>query len=220
MREEDHKKYDELPPFEPPLKCEAPPPGAFTLFAFEPEEMKSDPKYTSRMMSLDDLKCMTFGSSQDIDGQVFDGHRSVKAQHAAIFFIKNRCFLKAVNGPCTLESMTLYPKLVDDMGKAVKRFTSTGNRKQGVIEPMDPKQRLTREMCVFRLGDSDRRFFVQGTLPLGDGETEELAAGETRERKKEKKDKQRDAERAERRERDDRGDRSRTPRSRSRKRRK
>merc|ERR1712083_675960 len=100
-------------------------------------------------------------------------------------------------------------------GKAVKRYTSQNNRKLEVIEPMDPKQRLTREMCVFRLGESDRRFFLQGPLPLGDGEAEEVAPGETRERKKEKKgtkDKRDD----ERRERDDR---SRT-RSRSRKRRK
>lgn len=207
---EDRILYDQLPPYEPPKQCEAPPPGAFTLYAFEPEEAKADPKYTSRMLPLDDLKCFVFGSAQDLDGQVYDGHKSVKEQHAAIFFMKGRWFLKAVNGPCIVESMTVHPYMKDDSGKAPKRYTSFGNRKQIMIEPMDPKKRLTREMCVFRLGDSDRRFWLGGSLPLGDGEVEEQT-GETRDRKKEKKDK-RDEPRGGR----DRDERSRSPRSRSR----
>lgn len=208
MADQAKKIWDNLPDFKPPDKCEAPPPGAYYLYAFDVEEAKSDPKYTSRALSLDDMRCVLFGSAQDMDGQVFDGHRSVKKQHACLYHIKGKWFLKAVNGPSHVESMQLHPYMRDDQGRPTKRYASTGNKKIETIEPMDPKRKLTREMCVFRLGDSDRRFWIGGPLPLGEGEAEEMAA-EGRERKK--KDK-RDDGRQER-------ERSRT-RSRSRRRRK
>merc|ERR1719253_2117726 len=94
-----------------------------------------------------------FGSSQEVDGMVYDGHRGVSKEHAAMYFMKSKWFLKAVNGPVTVESMTLYPNLKDSDGKAPKRYTSANPRKQQTIEPMDPKFKLTREMCVLRLGD-------------------------------------------------------------------
>ena len=43
---------------------------------------------------------------------------------AAIYFMKGRWFLKAVNGPVTIESQTLHT-LKDSDGKAPKRYTST-----------------------------------------------------------------------------------------------
>merc|ERR1712113_1236980 len=65
------------------------------------------------------------------------------------------------------------------------------------IMPMDGKRRLSREICVFRLGDSDRRFWVAGPLPLKDGEVEE--DGGERKKGDRHKDKEKDK--------DDRGER-------------
>lgn len=204
--------WDAAPTFKPPDKCEAPAPGAFVLYAFEAEEAKADATkgHVPRSMPMDDLKHLVFGSSQEVDGQVYDGHKSVLGQHTCIYHVKGKWFLKAINGSTYVESMTLHPYLRDMDGKQPKRYTSANTRKVEMIEPMDPKRKLTREMCIFRCGDSDRRFWIQGTLPLGDGEFEELAAGERAERKEKRREKGR---------KEDRDDRSRT-RSRSRKRRK
>merc|ERR1719382_1651301 len=130
-------------------------------------------------MPLDD-KCVVFGSSQDYDGQVHDGHKGVNEQHAALFFMKSKWHLKAVNGTTYLESMTLHPWLRDAEGAAPKRYTSQGTRKTEAVQPMDPKKRLSREMCVFRLADSDRRFWISGPLPLKEGEVEEAGADAAR----------------------------------------
>merc|ERR1712039_577120 len=108
-----------------------------------------------------------------MDGQVYDGHKSVLDQHACLYFAKGKWFVKAVNGVTHMESMTLHPYLRDADGKAPKRYTSTGTRKTETIAPVDGKRRLSREVCVFRLGDSDRRFWVSGPLPVKDGEVEE-----------------------------------------------
>lgn len=220
-KEQGRETRFDLPLWKPPDRCEAPPPGAFALYAFEVEEAKNDPKYTSRQLSLDETRSLILGSSQDLDGQVYDGHKGVHEQHAAIFYQKGKWFLKAINGMTILESMTLHPYLRDSEGKPPKRYTSTGPRKLETVEPMDPKKRITREMCIVRLADSDRRFWISGPLPLGDGEVEETAGGEARERKKDKKDKEKDKDRDKEKDRRDteRHDRSRT-RSRSRKRRK
>eukprot|EP00931_Biecheleriopsis_adriatica_P058941 TRINITY_DN3518_c0_g1_i1.p1 TRINITY_DN3518_c0_g1~~TRINITY_DN3518_c0_g1_i1.p1 ORF type:complete len:242 (+),score=56.65 TRINITY_DN3518_c0_g1_i1:74-799(+) len=192
------KLYKEtLAAYKPPERCEAPPPGSFMLYCFDQEEVKADPNAVSRSLPLDELAHVVFGSSQDVDGMVYDGNKGVKPEHAAIYYMKSRWFLKAVNGPVTIESMTLHPNLKDSDGKAPKRYTSNNIRKQETIEPMDPKKKLTREMCVIRLADSDRRFWIGGPLPVGDGETEEAGSGggatEGRsDRKKDKKEKDRD----------------------------
>eukprot|EP00440_Ansanella_granifera_P005621 gb/GFBE01006106.1/.p1 GENE.gb/GFBE01006106.1/~~gb/GFBE01006106.1/.p1 ORF type:complete len:247 (+),score=71.49 gb/GFBE01006106.1/:1-741(+) len=193
---------EELPPYKPPDRCEAPPPGSFMLYCFDMEELKADPNTVSRSLPLDELAHVVFGSSQDVDGMVYDGSKGVKHEHAAIYYMKSRWFLKAVNGPVTIESMTLHPHLKDSDGKAPKRFTSSNTRKMETIEPMDPKKKLTREMCVIRLGDSDRRFWIGGPLPLGDGESEEAGSGGgsggtvgesgRSDKKKDKKEKERD----------------------------
>lgn len=188
MVEQEKKLWDSLPEFKPPDRCEPPTPGAFTLFAFDVEEAKNDPKYTSRALSLDDMRYVLFGSAQDIDGQVYDGHRTVKKQHACLYHAKGKWFLKAVNGTSTVESMQLHPYMRDDQGRPTKRYTSSGNKKIDMMEPMDPKKKLSREMCVFRLGESDRRFWIAGPLPLGDGESEEMAADGRERKKKDKRD--------------------------------
>jgi len=183
---EEKKQFkDLLPPWKPPDRCEAPPPGSFMLYCFDMEEIK-DPNATSRSLPLDEMSHVTFGSSQEVDGLVYDGNKGVRPEHAAIYYMKSRWFLKAVNGPVTVESMTLHPHLKDSDGKPPKRYTSASTKKMETIEPMDAKKKLTREFCVFRLGDSERRFWIGGPLPLGDGETEE--AGGTEGRKKERKE--------------------------------
>merc|ERR1719382_434222 len=138
-------------------------------------EAKADASAAMRSMPLED-RCIVLGSSQNHDGQVHDGHKSVNEQHTALYFIKGKWHLKAVNGATQLESMTLHPWLRDAEGAQVKRYTSAGTRKIETIQPMDPKKRLSREMCVFRLGDSERRFWVSGPLPLKEGEMEETGA--------------------------------------------
>lgn len=167
--------WDKKPDFEAPHGCEAPPPGAFMLLCFDMHEAKADPSTATRSMPLED-RCVVLGSSQTHDGQVHDGHQSVNDQHAALLFMKGKWHLKAVNGNTYLESMTLHPWLRDAEGAVPKRYSSTNARKLEAIAPMDPKKRLSREMCVFRLGDSERRFWISGPLFLKDGEVEEAGA--------------------------------------------
>merc|ERR1719454_172660 len=77
--------------------------------------------------------------------------------------------------------MTLHPYLRDSDGRPPRRFASDGGRKSTGLQPVDPKKRLTRERCVFRMAESDRIFWVVGPLPLGDGEVEvEGKTGEAR----------------------------------------
>mmetsp|Transcript_27001 Transcript_27001/g.62340 ORF Transcript_27001/g.62340 Transcript_27001/m.62340 type:complete len:236 (+) Transcript_27001:114-821(+) len=203
--------HDKLPPFQPPTAAEVPAPGAFLMYALDIEEAKADPTNASRNMTLDEVKALTFGSSLEIEGQVYDGHKTVTEQHACLYHARGKWFVKAINGVVHVESMTLHPYLRDQDGKPPKKYTSAGVKKIMSFSPMDPKRKLTREFCVFRFGDSQRRFWVQGPLPLGDGEAEETT-GEPHEgrKKKEKAPRGRDE--------GGRHDRSRT-RSRSRKRR-
>lgn len=183
--------YDKPPPFSAPNGCEAPPPGAFTLYCFETEEAKKDPLHAGRSLPLEE-PCYVFGSSQVFDGQVHDGHKSVREQHASLYFQKGKWFVKSINGQVHMESMTLHPYMRDADGRPPKRYTSTNNKKIETIMPMDSKRRLSREICLFRLGDSDRRFWVAGALPLKDGEVEEDAGGkEGRKKDKGEKDKDR-----------------------------
>jgi len=206
----ENKIYREtLPPYKPPERCEAPPPGAFMLYCFDMEEVKADPNTTSRSLPLDEMAHVVFGSSQEVDGMVYDGNRGVKHEHAAMYYMKSKWWLKAVNGPITVESMMLHPHLKDSDGKAPKRYTSSNARKQESFQPMDSKKKLTREMCVIRLGDSDRRFWIGGPLPVGDGEQEEAGSGggsaggvaaveekkDRGDRKKDKKDRKEDRDR-------------------------
>merc|ERR1719401_218124 len=149
------------------------------LMSFDMSEAKNDPAAAARSMELDD-KCVVFGSSQVHDGQVHDGHKSVSDQHAALYHAKGKWHLKAINGTSYLESMTLHPWLRDMEGTAPKRYTSQSTRKTEAVQPMDPKKRLSREMCVFRLGDSERRFWIAGPLPLKEGEVEEAGAEASR----------------------------------------
>merc|ERR1719436_1557290 len=72
--------------------------------------------------------------------------------------------------------MTLHPWLRDAEGGPPKRYTSAAARKTEAVQPMDTKKRLSREMCVFRMGDSERCFWVSGPLPLKEGEMEEAGA--------------------------------------------
>lgn len=164
--------WEKMPDFEPPHGCEGPPPGAFMLCAFDMHEAKADPSTATRSMPMED-RCTVFGSSQNHDGQVHDGHHSVKEQHAAVFFKKGKWHLKAINGNTYMESMSQHPWLRDAEGAVPKRYTSNTTRKIEAIAPMDPNKRLSREMCVFRLGDSDRRFWISGPLPIKEGEVEE-----------------------------------------------
>merc|ERR1719373_282810 len=90
--------------------------------------------------------------------------------------MKGGWHLKAINGTTYMESMTLHPWLRDAEGAVPKRYTSQGTRKTEAIQPMDPKKRLSREMSVFRLGDSERRFWISGPLPLKEGEMGEAGA--------------------------------------------
>lgn len=173
--------YDKLSPFNPPNGAEPPPPGAFTLMSFDIEEAKADPVHAARSMALSEA-CTVFGSSQNHDGQVHDGHKSVLEQHVCLYHTKGKWFIKAINGVTYLESMTLYPWLRDAEGRPPKRYTSTGNKKSEAIQPMDLKRKLSREICVFRLGESQRRFWISGPLPLKEGEFEEDGG----ERKKER----------------------------------
>merc|ERR1712060_193557 len=110
--------------------------------------------------------------------------------------------------------MTVHPYLRDAEGRPPKRYTSTGGRKIESIQPMDPKRRLSREICVFRLGESDRRFWVSGPLPLKDGEYEE-DGGERKKDKESRRDRDKDDRRDEK-ERDRRGDRDKEDRGRDR----
>jgi len=184
--------HDKLPLFSAPEKCEAPPPGAFMLMMYDEEETGSDASagHSCRNMSLSDTRSLIFGSSETHDGQIFDGHKSVKSQHACLYFMKGKWFLKAIDGLTVVESITLHPYLRNLDGKAPKRYTSAGTKKLDVFSGMDPKRKLTREMCVFRLGDSGRRFWLLGTLPLGDGESEDLAL-DARGQKKQRREKDR-----------------------------
>merc|ERR1711972_1023960 len=89
--------------------------------------------------------------------------------------------IKAINGNTMIDSMTLHPYLRDSDGRPPRRFSSEGGKKSTMLEPVDPKKRLTRERCVFRMAESDRIFWVVGPLPLGDGEVEvEAKTGEAR----------------------------------------
>lgn len=179
---------DKVPPYEPPQGCEPPPPGAFTLYAFDVEDAKADPtSYSSRSMSLDNARFCVFGSSQEYEGQVYDGHKSVLEQHVALFFMRGKWYLKAINGTVHIESMTLHPHLHDSDNRPTKRYTSAGRIKIRSIGPIDTKQKLTREFRVFRLERSGRRFWVDGPLTLGDGETEEVVAEPARDRKEKRK---------------------------------
>eukprot|EP00928_Gymnodinium_smaydae_P048303 TRINITY_DN32282_c1_g1_i1.p1 TRINITY_DN32282_c1_g1~~TRINITY_DN32282_c1_g1_i1.p1 ORF type:complete len:285 (+),score=47.98 TRINITY_DN32282_c1_g1_i1:88-855(+) len=169
--------YDKLPEFEPPPGCEAPPPGSYTLYAVDVQEAKADPNQPNRSLELTD-RCVVFGSSQTMDGQVHDGDSTVHEQHACIFFKGGKWFLKAINGVTALESMTLHPYLRDEEGKPPKRYVSTETRrKTDQIQAMDGKRKLTRENCVIRLGESDRRFWIAGPLPVGPGEVAEETGG-------------------------------------------
>lgn len=164
--------YDKLPAFQPPPACEAPPPGAFTLYSVDIPEAKADPNYNVRYMALDDMKCVVFGSSRDVDGLVYDGNRGVLGEHTALYYAKGKWFIKAVNGSTYIDSMTLHPYLRDSDGRPPRRFASEGGRKSTMLSPVDAKKRMTRERCVFRLGESDRIFWLVGPLPLGEGEVE------------------------------------------------
>merc|ERR1711920_167369 len=157
------------------------------LMSFDVTEAKADPVHAARSMELEG-SCVLFGSSQSIDGQVYDGHKTVLDQHACLYFAKGKWWIKSVNGITHCESMTLHPYLRDSEGRPPKRWTSTGNRKIETIMPMDGKRRLSREICVFRLGDSDRRFWVSGPLPLKDGEVEE-DGGDRKKDKESRRDK-------------------------------
>uniref|UniRef100_A0A7S1RMQ7 Uncharacterized protein n=1 Tax=Alexandrium catenella TaxID=2925 RepID=A0A7S1RMQ7_ALECA len=206
---ENRQLWDKLTPFVSPNGAEPPPPGAFTLMSFDIEEAKSDPVHAARSMALTE-PCTVFGSSQYTDGQVHDGHKSVQEQHLCLYYAKGKWFIKAINGVTYLESMTLHPWLRDGEGRPPKRYTSTAGKKTEAIQSMDLKRRLSREVCVFRLGESDRRFWVAGPLPLKEGEFEEDGG----ERKKER------GERGERHEAKGRGEKERgRSRSRSRRRR-
>merc|ERR1711924_309166 len=56
---------------------------------------------------------------------------------------------------------------------------------------MESKRKLTRETCVFRLGDFDRRFWLHGPLPLKEGEYEELGPeARDKDRKRDRHDKE------------------------------
>jgi len=176
--------YDKPPNFQPPQQCEAPPPGAFTLYAVDIKEAKADPNYTTRYMSLDECSSVMFGSSREVDGLVYDGNKGVKAEHACLYHAKGKWFLKAVNGNCYVDSMTLHSYLRDSDGRPPRRFQSDGSKKSQAITPMDSKKRMTRERCVFRMGESDRIFWLVGPLPLGEGEVEVEASREERGRKK------------------------------------
>eukprot|EP00927_Polykrikos_kofoidii_P078712 TRINITY_DN75527_c0_g1_i1.p1 TRINITY_DN75527_c0_g1~~TRINITY_DN75527_c0_g1_i1.p1 ORF type:complete len:272 (-),score=31.41 TRINITY_DN75527_c0_g1_i1:125-853(-) len=176
--------WDKLPAFQPPQGCEAPPPGAFTMLSCDVAEAKLDPTHATRSMELDS-SCVVFGSSQDYDGQVHDGHKTVADQHASIYFKKGKWYLKAINGVTHLESMTLHPYLRDIEGRPLKRYLSSNNKKIDSIMPMDGKRMLSRELCVIRLGDSDRRYWVMGALPFREGEYEEDAT-DARDKKRER----------------------------------
>eukprot|EP00427_Karlodinium_veneficum_P020778 CAMPEP_0169112960 /NCGR_PEP_ID=MMETSP1015-20121227/27930_1 /TAXON_ID=342587 /ORGANISM="Karlodinium micrum, Strain CCMP2283" /LENGTH=243 /DNA_ID=CAMNT_0009175065 /DNA_START=86 /DNA_END=818 /DNA_ORIENTATION=- len=178
---EDRILYDRLPSFEAPQGSEAPPPGAFTLYAVDTSEAKADPNYNVRYMPLDESKCVVFGSSRDVDGLVYDGNKGVLGEHAALFYAKGKWFIKSVNGNTYIDSMTLHPYLRDSDGRAPRRFSADGGKKTVMLTPVDPKKRLTRERCVFRMADSDRIFWLVGPLALGDGEVElEGKTGEAR----------------------------------------
>lgn len=186
--EKEWKIKDKQAPFEPPRACEAPPPGAFMLHSFDLEEAKADASSATRSMPLDDMKYVFFGASQDVDGQVYDGHKSVKDTHACLYFLKGKYMLKAHGGPVHVESMQVHPWLRGEEGKVPRRYTSAGSKKIVTVAPMDPKRKLTKEFCVFRNGDSGRRFWIEGPLPTGDGEYEEGKEGRE-DRKKDRKDK-------------------------------
>lgn len=189
--------YDKLPPYSAPSGCEAPPPGAFTLMALDITEAKADPSTASRSLALDD-RCVVFGSSQNHDGQVFDGAKGIAAQHCAVFYKKNKWWIKAINGVTHIESMTLHPYLRDDDGKAPKRYASTNGKKIDSIQPMDGKRMLSREMCCFRLADSDRRFWIHGSLPTKEGEFEEGEKGREKKDRDRRDDRGRDKKRRDR----------------------
>jgi len=131
-----------------------------------------------------------------------------------LYFARGKWFVKAINGTTHLESMTLHPYLRDAEGKPPKRYTSTGTRKVESIQPMDLKRKLSREVCIFRLGDSDRRFWITGTLPLKEGEVEENAPGEERKEKRREKGDRHEKDRGETRRERERGE-KRVSRSRS-----
>jgi len=222
------KLWDELSPYSAPAKAEPAPIGSFMMYAFDVDEAKTDAKYRSRQMPLDEVRAAVFGSAQDIDGQVFDGHKSVQKQHSCLYHVKGKWFLKAINGITSIESISLHPYIKDSEGRAPKRYASSSGKKCISFAAMDPKKQLTREMCIIKLSDSNRRFWISGPLPLGEGEAEELPSGGTREGdrggergehragdRKGKKDKRGDREDDRHRDRS----RSRSPRSRSRKRR-
>lgn len=216
------KIWDDPPTFEIPPKCENPPRDAYTLYGIQLKELKEDPtRYIPTRMPLDDHKALVFGSAINVDGQVYDGSKSVKAQHAALLFMKGKWYIKPINSNTTIESISLHGYLRDKDGRAPKRYTSSGNRTKMTIGPVDPKKSLTREMCCFKLGESDKLWWVQGPLPLGDGEVEERSkedreADDGKRRERRHRDRERD-DRGDRRDREDRGDRR--ERSRSRKRR-
>jgi len=169
---ETRQLYDRLPNFEPPPACEAPPPGAFTLYAVDIAEAKEDPNYNVRYMPLDETKCVVFGSSRDVDGLVYDGNKGVLGEHTALYYAKGKWFIKAINGSTYIDSMTLHPYLRDSDGRPPRRFQSEGGKKSTMLSPVDSKKRMTRERCVFRMAESDRIFWLVGPLPLGEGEVE------------------------------------------------
>jgi len=177
---EDRVLYDKLPNFEAPAGSEAPPPGAFTLYAVDTVEAKADPNYNVRYMPMDS-KCVVFGASRDVEGLVYDGNKGVLGEHTALFYAKGKWFIKSVNGNTYIDSMTLHPYLRDSDGRAPRRFNAEGGKKTVMLTPVDPKKKATRERCVFRMADSDRIFWLVGPLALGDGEVElEAKTGEAR----------------------------------------
>lgn len=213
--------YDKLPNFEAPPACEAPPPGAFTLYAVDVAEAKADPNYNVRYMPLDENKCVVFGSSRDVDGLVYDGNKGVLGEHTALYYAKGKWFTKAINGSTYIDSMTLHPYLRDSDGRPPRRFASDGGRKSTMLSPVDAKKRLTRERCVFRMAESDRIFWLVGPLPLGEGEVEvegKSGGGGKRDDARDgggREDRKKRREKETRRDRSRERERSRSPRSRS-----
>ncbi|CAD7963981.1 unnamed protein product [Amoebophrya sp. A120] len=172
----------------------------------EEEEEVEKQQYMERHMVLSE-KGLIFGSATHLDGQVLNMHSSVAKQHCALLHNNGKLFLKAIDGVTKIWSMTEWKKVLNRKASEAKdkepiRWIGNSDEfKLLEITGIDKLQKVSKNRCVFQLGDSPTVYWIDyKELPLGDTEHEEGLAELSkldRERDKDtrKKDRDRDDER-------------------------
>merc|ERR1719389_266618 len=147
-------------------------------------------------------KCMVLGSAKDINGQILDTTSpTVNRQHAALLYMKGKMYFKPINGGATVHYVGDFPYL-----KGTK--LTCANPAKVVLSGTDSAKALTKQKCAFRLGESTRVYYLDGSLPVGKEDptaaTERRDDRDRRDRDDRRRDERRDRDRRDRDDRDDR----------------